>query len=171
MNFAQVVGFLGVFLNLMIYQHKTRTRVLVNKIVANGVWAIHYFLLDAYTATCIAIVGAISTFVFMKVDSKSLKGRLWLGFFVLVNIISGILTWNTAVSLLAVTASVISNISFFVGVPKYTRRFALVISLCMGTYGFLNGSVAVVVNEVLTVISTVSGIIRLDIGKGKGYEG
>ena len=123
-DFVQILGFLGVFLNLMIYQQKTPTRVRVNKIVANGVWAIHYFFLDAFTATGIAIVGMISTAVFMKVDPKSRMGKACLGFFIVINIISGILTWNTAISLIAMAAAIISSISFFIGVPKYTRRFA-----------------------------------------------
>ena len=88
-DFVQILGFLGVFLNLMIYQQKTPTRVRVNKIVANGVWAIHYFFLDAFTATGIAIVGMISTAVFMKVDPKSRMGKACLGFFIAGNLVIG----------------------------------------------------------------------------------
>lgn len=162
MLFVQILGFVGVLLNLLIYQQRTRTRVLVNKLIANGVWAVHYFLLGAYSATAIACIGMLSTSVFVKINPKSKSGRIWLGGFILLSIISAILTWESPVSLLTLAASVMSNISFFLGVPRYTRRFALVISLCMGIYGFCNGSIASVVNEVLTVISAVSAIIRID---------
>lgn len=171
MDFIQILGFLGVGLNLLIYQQRTRTRVLVNKIIANGVWAVHYFLLGAFSATGIALIGMLSTGVFVKVNPKSRAGKIWLGVFILMNIISGIVTWNTALTLLTVAASIISNISFFVGVPKHTRRFALIISACMGTYGYMNGSIASVINEILTVISAISGIIRIDLKKEKKYEG
>ena len=165
---VQGLGFLGVLLNLIIYWQKTRTKMLVNKLIANGVWAIHYYLLGAYSATAIAIIGMISTSVFVKVNPKNKKGKIFLAGFIIITTISTVLTWKSPLSLLTMAASILSNISFFIGVPKHTRRFAIVISLCMGTYGFCNGSIASVTNESLMIISAVAGIISRDLGEYSG---
>ena len=168
MLFTQGFGFLGVFLNLIIYWQKNRKKMLINKLIANGVWAIHYYLLGAYSATAIAVIGMISTSVFVNTDPKSKKGKMYLGGFIAVTVISTVLTWKSPLSLLTLAASVISNISFFIGIPRLTRKLAIVISLCMGTYGFFNGSIASVTNESLMIISAVAGIITRDLGIGKG---
>ena len=110
----------------------------------------------------------ISTSVFVKVNPKNKKGKIFLAGFIIITIISTVLTWKSPLSLLTMAASILSNISFFIGVPKYTRRFAIVISLCMGTYGFCNGSIASVTNESLMIISAVAGIISRDLGEYSG---
>ena len=168
MLFTQGLGFLGVFLNLIIFWQKSRKRMLINKLVANGVWAVHYYLLGAYSATAIAVIGMVSTSVFVSVDPKTKKRKMYLGGFIIVAIISTILTWKSPLSLLTLTASIISNISFFIGIPRLTRKFAIAISLCMGTYGFCNGSIASVTNESLMIMSAVAGIVTKDLKFGKG---
>ena len=75
MLFTQGLGFLGVFLNLIIFWQKSRKRMLINKLVANGVWAVHYYLLGAYSATAIAVIGMVSTSVFVSVDPKKKKRK------------------------------------------------------------------------------------------------
>lgn len=158
---AMIFGLLGIVLNLLIYQQKNSKNVLIFKLLSDIVWAGHYFLLGAYSGLCIACIGIFREIVFIKVNKKSRAGVLWLIIFCLASVISTVFTWKTIASLLPAVASLLSVVSFFFAIPKLARYMALPISLCMGTYDVFVGSAVGIVNEALTIISAIIGIIRL----------
>ena len=58
--------------------------------------------------------------------------------------------------------SMLSIVSFWLGEPKVSRIMVFPISGCMLIYGVANGSVAVLINEVLVMLSSVVGILKHD---------
>jgi hypothetical protein len=58
--------------------------------------------------------------------------------------------------------SMLSIVSFWIGEPKVSRIMAFPISGCMLIYGVSNGSVAVLINEVLVMVSSAIGIMKHD---------
>lgn len=161
----QAIGYLGVLMNLIIYQQKTRTGILVAKLLSDIIWSAHYLLLGAIPGFLVACIGIAREITFIKVDKKSLTGRVFLGVFIAAAITSAVLTWENALSALPAAASVTSVIGFFISIPSLSRVLSFPISLCMGIYSYTNGSIAGVTNEIITVISSFIGIIRLDIKK------
>lgn len=59
-------------------------------------------------------------------------------------------------------ASLLPVVSFFLAVPKFSRWFALLISLCMGTYDVFAHSVMGIINEIIMVLSAIIGILWID---------
>lgn len=159
---VQLLGYIGTFVNLVIYQQKTGMKILLFKLISDIIWAVHYLLLGAISGFCIAAIGIVRESVFMIIDRNSKAGKIWLVVFACVAVISAAFTWKSVISFLPATASVISVISFFFAKPKLSRILSFPISLCMGIYSFSSGSYAGVTNEILTVISSCLGMLRLD---------
>ena len=159
---ATVIGAFGIGINLLIYQQKTKIRLLIFKLISDVVWAVHYLLLFAYSGLAIACIGILRELVFIKVDRRSRAGTACFIFFVIVTVASAVITWQSFYSLLPAIASIIAVISYYIAIPKLTRRFSFPISVLMGTYDVFVLSYTGIVNEILMVISSIIGIIRLD---------
>lgn len=162
---ALIFGALGVMINLIIYQQTSSKKVLLWKLLSDVVWAIQYFLLGAYTGFCISCIAILRETTFYKVNRKSRVGVIALGIFVMLSIISTIVTWSSPLSILPALASVISVFGFYFAIPRLSRILSFPISLCMGIYAFGVGSVLAIVNEILTVTSSIIGVIRIDLLK------
>ena len=70
-------------------------------------------------------------------------------------------------------ASILSIISFYIGITKTSRILAYPISSCMLTYDIANISVAGIINEILTLTSSIIGYLRHDkksLSKGEANE-
>jgi|GEM_PF-489193 len=159
---AWVAGALGVAINLILYQQTTSKRVLLFKLLSDVAWAVQYLLLGAYTGFGIACIAVLREGVFYKVDRKSTKGVVCLALFTVLSVVCAAVTWRSAYSLLPAIGSVISVFGFYLAIPRLSRLLALPISLCMGLYSLEVGSVLGVVNEVITVLSALVGIVCID---------
>lgn len=158
--FAQILGFIGVGINLLIYQQKTQNRVLFFKFLSDILWSVHYFCLGAFSGAAIACIGIFREGIFMLCKRNREK---WLILFMLLAIGSAFLTWKNIFSLFPATASILSVLSFWQKSAKNTRLLAFPISICMGIYSFACGSWSGVFNELLTIGSAAIGLIRKDI--------
>lgn len=165
--FAQIVGGLGILLNVIIYQQKARIRILVCKLSSDVVWMAHYLLLGAYSAAAIAVIGIARESVFIKVKRGTRAATVSLCVFIAASILSAVLTWAGPLSLLPAAASVLSVYSFSRAEPRLSRLLSFPISGAMGTYSFFHASWAGVVNETLTVLSSLAGVVRFDIKRRK----
>ena len=162
--FAQILGFIGVGINLLIYQQKDQNRVLIFKFLSDILWAVHYFCLGAFSGTAIACIGIFreGTFMLFKKNCKK-----WLFLFMLLAIGSVFLTWKNIFSIFPAAASILSVLSFWQKSAKNTRLLAFPISICMGIYSFASASWSGVSNELLTIGSAAIGLIRKDIKKNE----
>jgi len=159
---AFIVGGLGILLNLLIYQQNTSKRVLLVKLCSNFAWAAHYFLMGAYSGFCVACIGIARETTFITIDRKGKKGVICLSIFALTSVVCSILTWQSAFSILPAIAAIVSVFSFYFAIPKLSRILAFPISFCMGTYDVAIGSWIGITNEIITVISSIIGIISID---------
>lgn len=157
---AFIFGALGICANIIIYQQKKGKKLVFCKLVSDFLWAIHYFCLNANTAAMIAVIGIFRETVFLKQDKNSKKSNMWLVFFLILSIISAIITWKSAFSLLPAAASILSVISFWKSDPDLSRCLAFPISISMLAYDVFCLSYMGIINEVLTIASCVVVIIR-----------
>lgn len=107
-------------------------------------------------------VALVREILFFKNDLRDKKGKLVLMCFLCAAAVCGWITWSSIYSLLAMVASMISVVSFWLGNPRITRILAFPTAGCMLIYGYINGSVAVMINESMIILSSLIGLIRLD---------
>ena len=162
---SEILGFIGVGLNAVVYQQKKRNRLLVFKLISDVVWMLHYGLMGNYSGAAVATIGIARESTFLVTDKKGIDRRPFLLVFLGCACFSVWLTWGGWFSVLPATASFLSVISFWQQKPRVSRLLALPISACMVIYSTMVGSYAGIANEIFTVTSTVIGIIRHDIKK------
>lgn len=157
---AFIVGALGVGANVFIYQQKGSKQLLLAKFVSDILWAMHYLLLNAYSAMAVAIIGIFRESIFMNQHRKWARSKWWLVFFLVCSVTSAVFTWKSVFSILPAVGSVLSVISFWRNQPNLTRYLAFPISLCMLIYDVTCYSYAGIINEIFTLVSATVGVIR-----------
>ena len=160
---SEILGFIGVGLNAVVYQQKKRERLLIFKLISDVVWMFHYGLMGNYSGAAVATIGIARESTFLVTDKKGINRKPFLLVFLGCACFSVWLTWSGWYSVLPATASFLSVISFWQQKPRVSRLLALPISACMLTYSIMVSSYAGIANEVFTVSSTVIGIVRHDI--------
>lgn len=159
---AQLIGIVGIILNMSIYQQKNRRNLLICKLLSDVASLANFLLLGAFSGAAVALIGCFRELTFLKYSKDSTKGKIMVGLFLILSLISAAITWKDITSILPAIASVISVIGFSQGNPKLSRILSFPISLCMGSYSVVVASYSGVANEILTVISSIIGIIRHD---------
>lgn len=160
---SEILGFLGIFLNVIIYQQKERRKLLVCKLFSDITWALHYGMGGNYSGAAVGAIGIAREGTFLAIEERKIDRRPFLVFFFACACISTVLTWKGWFSILPATASLLSVISFWQRSPRTSRLLTIPISLCMLTYDIRVGSIAGICNEILTLCSTAIGIWRHDI--------
>lgn len=164
--FREIIGVIAIGASMLIYQQKTRKKLLLSKGIADTLWIIHYLLLGGYTGAAITGIALVRGVVFYKTEKRS-KGIL-LGFLT-ASVICTAITWGDVFSLFPAAASLMAVFSFWLGIPKVSRLMCFPISSCMLIYGLHNGSLSVMINECLAMVSALLGLIRMD-GTGKDKQ-
>lgn len=159
---GKIVGYIAIVASVLIYQQKTRKNLLISKAVTDVLWIIHYFLMGGYTGAAVTCVALVREVVFFRSDWRNKNSKLILAVFLCISAVCTALTWDGVFSIFAMLCSMLSIVSFWIGEPKVSRIMAFPISGCMLIYGVANGSVAVLINEVLVMISSVIGILQHD---------
>lgn len=163
---GKIVGYIAIVASMLIYQQKTRKNLLISKAVTDALWIIHYFLLGAYTGAVVTCVALVREVVFFRSDWRDKNSKPILVLFLCISVVCSVLTWGGIFSIFAMLGSMLSIVSFWLGEPKVSRIMAFPISCCMLIYGVANGSMAVLINEVLVMVSSVIGILKHDRHKG-----
>lgn len=153
-------GFLGIILNALIFQQKTRDNILKFKLASDFCWLLQYLFKGAYTGAAIAIIGIIRETIFLNHKHKWAQSKLWLLLFITLSLISPIVTWSGFWSILPAIASIISVICFWLSKPLLTKTLAYPICACQLTYALKWMLPMSIANEIITLISTTIGIIR-----------
>jgi hypothetical protein len=164
---GKIAGYIAIVVSMLIYQQKTRKRLLICKAATDVLWIIHYFLLGGYTGAVVTFVALAREIVFFRSDRRDRKGKYILVCFLCISVVCSVLTWGSIYSVFAMLGSLMSIVSFWVGEPKVSRIMAFPIAICMLIYGVSNGSVAALINEVLVMISSALGLLLLDRKKEK----
>lgn len=167
---ADILGIIGIVVAVLVYQQKQRHSMLLYKMILDLVWALHYCCIGAFSGAAVALIAALREIVFIKRDPRKKGGIIWLPIFVVVAIVSTVLTWKNAFSIFTLLASCIAVVSFFIGNPKLSRILAFPVSISMLTYDLACGSIAGVINESFSMISSAIGIWRHDIKAQKAEE-
>ena len=159
---GEIAGYIAIVASVLIYQQKTRKNLLISKAVTDVLWIIRYFLMGGYTGAAVTCVALVREVVFFRSDWRNKNSKLILVVSLCISAVCTALTWDGVFSIFAMLCSMLSIVSFWIGEPKVSRIMAFPISGCMLIYGVANGSVAVLINEVLVMISSVIGILQHD---------
>ena len=162
----QAIGFAGTIILALSFQQRTRERIHFLMMFSSMFFAIHFFLIVAYTGCIMNIISIMRSFIFYNYRRKWARSRLWLVVFLIVSIVAGILTWKNAWSCLPVIGMLLTTVGLWMKNPARIRVITISGLPCWFTYNLVSGSIAGVVTETLNIISLATAIFRYDIIPG-----
>lgn len=155
---AETLGYLAVGLSLLTYIYKSRKKVIVTKLAADMMGAIHFLMLGETTGMVQAIINSIRSGVFYHKGSKKWASHIfWLFGFIAVNIGLSILTWQGWYSLLPGCGSALAVLGFWCSDANRVRLVTLPGVLLWLLYGIIIGSLPAILINALSVCSIVIG--------------
>lgn len=172
---AQIFGIIGLILNIFVYQQKKQNIILICQFFASIAWVLNFILLGAIIGGVLNFIGAIRSVVFYFEKQTKANSLAWFIFFISAFVLSYPLTFivaktpvtikNLIVEILPVIAMILATISLRIGSPKAVRMLGIAYSPMWLTYNCFSGSIGAISSEIITFVSIIIGVIRLDIKK------
>ena len=169
---AQIVGIFAMTFNILSYQQKTQKGAIAFQLGGSILFAVNYLMLGALVGGILNAVGIVRALVFLNREKTKATHPAWLAGFTLVYLASYVLTFtvfgkdptafNLIVEFLPVIGMTATTISFRLSDAKAIRKYGLISSPSWLIYNIANFAIGAICCEVLSLISIVIGMIRLD---------
>ena len=163
--FVQALGFVALFLQVFSMQAKSYRSIMMMNVTAECIFGVQLLLLGAFTGAATNLMAGVCNTVYYFCNKSGRKTTLLQVLFSGVFITVGVLTWEGVISLLVIVAKVISTVAHGINRPKIIRCSRLVSMPLWVIYDGLAGTIGGVINDLLVIVSSVVGIIRLDLKK------
>ena len=161
----QLIGFLGLALSIGAFQFKKHRNIVLCKMASELVFAIQYIFLGAWTAAILDGISVIRNLLYTKfVKEGRSTAPVILGFcgFVLV---TGVVTFAGWLSLLPISAKLLTTISYGMKNEKLLRYITLPSCIMWSIYNLYVGSWGGAIGDTLALCSLLVAIYKFDIRK------
>ncbi len=179
--FVQVLGFVGIGLNIIAVQFNKYGTIIFFKTLGSLLFVIQYFLLGAYTGMVMDLIGSFRNIIFSLNVKNKRSNKIPVVIFSCITAIAGILTiaftWDVSkirwtndiqfatvlmvvISILSIIAKLISTIAYSIGDPHKMRLLNLPSSGCWLVYNFVAFTLAGTLNEIMTLSSVLIAEFR-----------
>lgn len=152
---SQVLLCVTIVFDLASFQFKNRQVILSCFFIAALFNAMHFFLLEKWTAAGLMALGSIRYFTSIFITSK--KAAIP---FMLISIVVSFVTYEGLLSILACAGSLLKTLAAFCKTDKHLRYLMMVGTLCWILHNYLAGSPVGVLMESLFLISNFIGYYR-----------
>ena len=169
---AQALSIVAMFFNIISYQQRSHRMTVTCQLFGCALFGASYFLLGATIGGIINCVGIFRSIVFIYKEKLGSDRLHWLILFVGFYIGAYILvftafkkefnTWNAITELLPVIAMTALTVGFRQKDAKHIRLCGLIASPCWLVYNIVSFSIGAIICEVLSLISIIIGIFRMD---------
>lgn len=163
---AQIIGLIGVIVNIVSIQLKNKKNILMLFLIANVLFGITFFLLKSYTGSVICLIAAIQTYInniFVN-NGKVLPKKLII-LFILISAIAGFLSYKSIVDIMPVMSSVLYIFSIVQSNEKNIRLLTFLNMLLWSVFDIVVGAYTASISDIIFLISTIVAIYRYDILK------
>lgn len=158
---GNILGYLAIASGLLVYISVKRKRILAIKTVTECLFASHQFCLSMFAGGCLSAIAIARSAVFYhRGRHKWADSPLWLVLFILLTIISPILTWAGPITLLPAVGSILCVFGYFCKNTMLLRTFSFAGEGMWLLYGLLGGSIQLAISGTIALTSLTIGIIR-----------
>ena len=165
---AQVLGFLALAANITSFHFKKYRQIVMAQMLSSVLFTAHFALLytagqtDALTAGALNGLSLFRNGLLLATEKKRTeKGTaLIAGCFSLAVVAFGVLTWNSWVSILFITAMVLVTVSMSVRKPNTLRLLTLTAAPFAFVYDLLIGSIGGSINEGISFLSALIAFLK-----------
>ena len=157
----QLFGLGAMVCLFLIYQQKSRKKILLCKLGADICWVFHYLCLGGYAGMIPNGVGIFRELVFIQRKRKKWASRLWWpGLFILVGWGLGLWTFHSFYNVLPIAASTFVTVSLWLDNPRLTKLISLPVCAAFLVYDVFIGSYIGVINESISLFSIALSFIK-----------
>ncbi len=174
---AQAVGIVAMAFNILSYQQKKQKGVIAFQLVGGALFAVNFLLLGAWVGGILNIIAAIRAVIFLNKEKLRADRPVWFIGFTLTYITVYLLSfavfgtkpslYTFIIELLPVIGMVATTVGFSLKKAADVRKCGLVSSPSWLIYNISNFSLGAIICETLSLISIITGMIRLDFKKTK----
>ena len=157
---AQIFGFVAMGIGLCMFAFHERKKILLFKMFANLTWVMHYALLGAASGAAANAINAVREGVFYHKEKKWASYIFWPIFFVGVNAVSVVLTWQGPISLLPTVGSTVNIIALWCSSTKRLRLLALPAQTLWLIYSIAVSSIPSTLFNSFSIVSLLWGMTR-----------
>ena len=153
--FVQFVGIIGLTANVLSYQYKSHKKIMVIKTISEIAFALQYLLLGGYTGMLLSSLGCFRNYIFGKrvEEGRNVKGLCIL--FSAIFTVSGMLTWNGFLSIIAVVSKVLSTIAYSLKNTNMLKTFSVITSIIWLIYDICLFSLGGIISDLFCLISII----------------
>ncbi|MDD2434765.1 MAG: YgjV family protein [Bacilli bacterium] len=152
MLYIQLLGVLAFVFLLVGFWLKSKNGILMMHLLANAVFAVHYFLLGAISGGSICTVVVFSDFFLRNKKSDKEMKRHGIIFSILFLLV-GLLTASNALTSIPIIAAIFTMYLLLKGEANDIRLGMVFVSLMWAFYAYTVGSYSVLITEVILAIS------------------
>ena len=158
---ANVLG-LGAMISLfLIYQQKSRKKILLCKLSADIFWILHYFSLGATAGVIPNFVGIFRELVFVNRKTKKWANTpLWAVLFITVNFVLGICSYEKWYDIVPIIASAFVTVSLWIDNPRLMKLISIPVSVAFFVYDIFVSSYIGMINESIAIVSIIIYFIK-----------
>ncbi len=161
--FVQGIGVLGIIASIISFQCKKHKNIMIFRTATEMLFAVQYFFLGAYTGVAMNVFGSLRNMVFMDMVKKDKNTMIMRYVFSGIFLLFIALTWEGSKSLLSGLAKVTSTFAYGSSNTRVVRIMILLTSTSWLIYNLIVGSYAGFLCELLTIVSIITAIIRIDL--------
>ena len=158
---AQLFGLCAMVSLFLIYQQKSRKKILFAKLSADVFWVIHYLCLGGIAGMIPNAIGIFRELIFLcRKKHKWANVLIWPVIFILINWLLGFKTFHTWYNFLPIVASSFVTISLWIDNPRLTKIITVPICTAFLIYDAFIGSYIGILNEAISIISILLFFLR-----------
>lgn len=162
---AQIIGFIGfAFLGISNLSNK-RKNIVLFQIVSSIFFSIHYYMINAITASILNVIGIFRGITFYNKDRDIKLNNIYLSMYIFIYVVIGLYTYDSVISLLPVIAYILYTISIFNDKEIYIKLINILVSSLWLVYDFIYKSYAGIISDTLMIITLIIGIYILNINR------
>lgn len=163
---GQIIAIFAALLEAVAVQRAKKHSILWWFILSDILFATSYLVLGLKSAAIIVVVDTIITFINYKLALKEKKINKWLGvLFIIIAIATSVYTYQSIVDILPIICSITFTLSVMQTKEKNIRRLVFINLVCWFTYDIYGHAYVTMVTDFITLVSTITGIIRYDFFK------
>ena len=167
---AEAVGVVALVTGVISYQMNTHKKIAALKAACEGFFAVHFFMLAAYPGSAMNLIGAIRDVVFLFCVEKHKPVIPFVAVFSIAMTVCCALTWQGAISILAVGGKLCTTVAFAVKNPKFVRLLTAPSCVMWIIYDCVIFSVPGILIESFGLVSIIIGYFRYDFKKDRSAK-
>ena len=158
---AQIFGLFAMLSLFIIYQQKSRKKIIIAKLSADICWVAHYLCLGGIAGIIPNMVGIFRELVFINRKDKAWANKLvWPIVFIAINFGLGMTTFHSFYNILPIAASAFVTVSLWIDNPKLTKLITIPVCIAFMIYDFYVKSYIGMINESISIVSIIIFFIK-----------